>query len=454
MKFKTVFICQKCGYESPKWLGQCPDCGEWNSMVEEVVKQEGKAAKNTKKSFTEFTSELTSLSQAAKDTLQRIPTNISEFDRLSAGGLVKGQLILLAGAPGIGKSTLMLQIAASLAEGKKILYISGEESVPQISSRARRLGVGGQDNIFLLSETNIERIIEAVEDVKPDVLIIDSIQTVYHPEFSSSAGTIGQVRESAAEILRLAKPKGIIVFILGHITKEGSLAGPKVLEHMVDTVLYFDTEKDNVLRMLRPHKNRFGSTSEIGLFKMTSKGLEEVLDASAYFAQTSRSKSIIGRAFSISAEGTRPILTEVQALVSPTRYPFPRRIATGVDLNRCQMLLAALEKHVSLNLENKDVYVSLAGGVKINDPALDMAICAAVISSVREAAIPAASVFMGEVGILGQAAPVSMMDRRIEEARRLGMLKIYTPLLNAKTVKKASDLIEVEDIVSLSIKMK
>lgn len=421
-------------------------------MVEEVVKQESKSAK-TKKSFTEFTSEITQLNQASSSREERIPTNIKEFDRLTSGGLVKGQLILLAGAPGIGKSTLMLQIASSLSENKKVLYVSGEESVPQISARAARLEVKGE-SIFLLSETNIERIIEAVEKIQPEILIIDSIQTVYHPEFSSSAGTIGQVRENAGEILRLAKPKGIITFILGHVTKEGSLAGPKVLEHMVDTVLYFDTEKDNVLRMLRPHKNRFGSTSETGLFKMTSKGLEDVQDASSYFAQTSRAKKLAGRSFSVSAEGTRPILTEVQALVSPTHFPYPRRISTGIDLNRCQMLLAALEKHVSLNLDSKDVYVSLAGGVKINDPAMDLAVCAAVISSSRDISLAGDSVFIGEVGILGQVASVGMMDRRIEEARRLGLTKIYVPVLNAKTIKKSSDLIEVEDLLQLSLKLK
>lgn len=422
-------------------------------MSEEVIKQESKTAAKTKKSFTEFTSEVTPLSAAAANIEERFPTGIKEFDRLLSGGLVKGQLVLLAGAPGIGKSTLMLQVAAALSGGKKVLYISGEESMPQISARANRLGING-GAIFLLSETNIEHIIEAVENVKPDVLIIDSIQTVYHPEFNSSAGTLGQVRENAAEILRLSKPKGIIVFILGHITKDGALAGPKVLEHMVDTVLYFDTEKDNVLRLLRPHKNRFGATDETGLFKMTARGLEDVHDAGEYFAQTARSKKMAGRAFSVAAEGTRPILTEVQALASPTHYPFPKRIAAGMDLNRCQLLLAALEKHAGLNLNNKDVYVSFAGGVKINDSALDLAVCAAVISSARDIAIDGSSAFIGEVGILGQIAPAAMMDRRIEEARRLGIAKIYVPVLSGKNIKKSTDLIELEDIFQLSQKLK
>lgn len=420
-------------------------------MAEEVVQEESKTAKAARKSFTEFSSELTSLKDACVQDLKRIPTGVKEFDRLVCGGLVEGQMILLAGAPGIGKSTLMLQIAGNLSKSKKVLYVSGEESPSQIAGRAARLKVKG-DNITLLSETNMLNIINAVENEKPQILILDSIQTVYHPEFSSSAGTIGQVRESAAEILRLAKPKGIIVFILGHITKEGSLAGPKVLEHMVDSVLYFDTERDNVLRMLRAHKNRFGSTSETALFKMGACGLEDVEDASAYFSQTSRTKTMTGRAFSIAAEGTRPILTEVQALASPTHYPFPRRISTGIDLNRCQMLLAALEKHININLENRDVYVSLAGGTKISDPALDMAVCAAVISSARDKALDGSCVFIGEIGILGQSAPVSMMDRRIEEARRLGMKKIFIPAMRDPV--KGGDIIQIEDLYSLSLHIK
>ena len=425
-------------------------------MAEEVIKQESKTAAKTKKSFTDFTSEVTPLKAvpSAAQAQERALTNIKEFDRLLCGGLVKGQLVLLAGAPGIGKSTLMLQAAAALAKDKKVLYISGEESMPQISARAARLGLADSGQIFLLSETNIERIIEAVENVQPEVLIIDSIQTVYHPEFNATAGSLNQVRENAAEILRLCKPKGIIVFILGHITKDGGLAGPKVLEHMVDTVLYFDTEKDNVLRILRPHKNRFGSTDETGLFRMTQRGLEDIEDAGAYFAQTPRSKKMAGRAFSVAAEGTRPILTEVQALASPTHYPFPRRIATGLDLNRTQMLLAALEKHAGLNLENKDVYVSLAGGVKVSDTALDLAVCAAVISGARDLPLDGSCAFIGEVGILGQTAPAAMMDRRIEEARRLGISKIYVPVLNAKAVKKGPDLVEVEDLLQLPLKLK
>ena len=455
MKFKTVFVCQKCGFEAPKWAGKCPECGEWNSLVEEVKQLESKKAPARTRSFTDFSSEIVKLSESKAVKEPRIETHLTEFDRLLGGGLVKGQLTLLAGAPGIGKSTLMLQVAAELSNKLKVLYISGEESIGQISGRAQRLGVKG-DNIFLHCETDIQKIVESVQHVNPDVLILDSIQTVYHPEFTSSAGTVAQVRECTSELVRLCKPKGIITFVLGHVTKDGELAGPKILEHMVDCVLYFDTEKDNVLRLLRPHKNRFGSTGEIGLFKMTAHGLESVENASEYFAQTSRQHALKGRAYSLALEGSRPILTEVQALVSPTRYPFPRRVATGVDLNRCLMLFAALEKHINLPLDNKDIFVSLAGGVKLKDPALDLAVCAAVISSCKDIALPHDSVFMAEVGILGQVAKVPLIDRRLDEAQRLGFKKAYAAAVTKSEKQKLSDmsLLELADLSDLALKLR
>ncbi len=455
MKFKTVFVCQKCGYEAPKWAGKCPDCGEWNSLVEEVKAQESKKAPARTRSFTEFSSEVVKLADSKTVREERIATHIGEFDRLLGGGLVKGQLTLLAGAPGIGKSTLMLQVAAELSKDKKVLYISGEESVNQISGRAQRLGVKG-DNIFLHCETDIQKIVESVENVNPDVLILDSIQTVYHPEFTSSAGTVAQVRECTSELVRLCKPKGIITFVLGHVTKDGELAGPKILEHMVDCVLYFDTEKDNVLRLLRPHKNRFGSTGEIGLFKMTGHGLQSVDNPSEYFSQTSRDKALKGRAYSLALEGARPLLTEIQALVSPTHYPYPRRVTTGVDLNRCLVLFAALEKHIGLPLDNKDIYVSIAGGVKLKDPALDLAICAAVISSCKEIAIPFDHVFMGEVGILGQAAKVPLVDRRLEEAQRLGFKRAFCPPVTREEKSKLTSLslAQIADLNDLALQLK
>lgn len=454
MKLKTVFVCQKCGYESAKWAGKCPDCGEWNTLAEEVKAQESKREARTR-SFTDFSSDIVKLADSQATQEERIPTGIGEFDRLLGGGLVKGQLTLLAGAPGIGKSTLMLQVADALAKERKVLYISGEESISQISGRAERLGTKNE-NIFLHCETNIQRIIESVDKVNPDVLVLDSIQTVYHPEFTSSAGTIGQVRECAAELVRLCKPKGIITFVLGHVTKDGELAGPKILEHMVDCVLYFDTEKDNVLRLLRPHKNRFGSTAEIGLFKMTGHGLEGVENAGEYFAQTSARSALKGRAYTLALEGSRPLLTEVQALASPTHYPYPRRVATGVDLNRCLMLFAALEKHVGLSLDNKDIYVSIAGGVKLKDPALDLAVCAAVISSVKDTAVPHDWIFLAEVGILGQIAKVPLIDRRLEEAQRLGFQTAFTAPVTKSEKQKLSSLSlqEITEINELALKLR
>lgn len=455
MKFKTVFVCNQCGFQTPKWAGKCPDCGAWNSLNEEVQAQESKKPAARTRSFTDFSSEVVKLSESKSVHEERIATHITEFDRLLGGGLVKGQLTLLAGAPGIGKSTLMLQVAAELSKTKKVLYISGEESVNQIAGRAERLGVNG-DNIFLHCETDIQKIVESVQNIKPEVLILDSIQTVYHPEFTSSAGTVAQVRECTSELVRLCKPQGIITFVLGHVTKDGELAGPKILEHMVDCVLYFDTEKDNVLRLLRPHKNRFGSTGEIGLFKMTGHGLQSVDNPSEYFAQSSRDKALKGRAYCLALEGARPLLTEIQALVSPTHYPYPRRVATGVDLNRCLVLFAALEKHIGLPLENKDIYVSLAGGVKLKDPAVDLAICAAIISSCKDIAIPFDQVFMAEVGILGQAAKVPLIDRRLEEAQRLGFTKAFcAPVTRQEKAKLGKlSLVEVADLNELALKLR
>lgn len=454
-KFKTLFVCQQCGFESPKWAGKCPDCGAWNTLTEEVKALESKKAPARTRSFTDFSSEIVKLSDSKSVREERISTRIGEFDRLLGGGLVKGQLTLLAGAPGIGKSTLMLQVAAALADTRKVLYISGEESISQISGRAERLGVKGE-NIFLHCETDIQKIVQAVQDQKPDVLILDSIQTVYHPEFTSSAGSVAQVRECTGELVRLCKPQGIITFVLGHVTKDGELAGPKILEHMVDCVLYFDTEKDNVLRLLRPHKNRFGSTGEIGLFKMTARGLFGVDNASEYFAQTSRETALKGRAYALALEGTRPLLTEIQALVSPTRYPFPRRVATGVDLNRCLMLFAALEKHTGLPLDNKDIYVNVAGGVKLKDPALDLAVCAAVISSCKDFPVGHEVVFCGEVGILGQISKVPLIDRRLEEAQRLGFKRAFSAVVSADEKQNLRTLtpVELADLNDLTLKMR
>jgi DNA repair protein RadA/Sms len=406
-------------------------------MAEEVI-DVSKKPKTERKHLTGFSSDVVRISDNLIEKENRYASGISELDRLLSGGLVDGQIVLLAGPPGIGKSTLMLQAANGLSKDKKILYVSGEESVSQVGSRAKRLKVKS-DNIFLVSETNLDNVIEICRKQKPKVLIIDSIQTLYHPEFTGSPGTVGQVRESAAELLRFCKPEGIILFILGHVTKEGELAGPKVLEHIVDTVLYFDTEKDCLLRMLRVYKNRFGSTSELGIFQMQENGLESMDDVGLFFSDSTKDKHVKGRAFSIALEGTRPILSEIQALVTSTRYPFPRRMVTGMDLNRCQILFAAMEKHLGINLENKDVFVSLAGGLKLKDPALDLAVCAAVLSSAKDMELPNDWIFIGEVGILGQLARVPFLQGRVKEAKRLGFKKALTPMSVKKDDFKLSD---------------
>lgn len=425
MKFKTVYKCQNCGQASAKWLGQCPGCGEWNTMAEEV-EATGRDKGADRRALTAFSSETVKLADSGRLDHQRVKTGISELDRLLGEGLIKGQMVLLAGAPGIGKSTLMMQIAGALAKNSPLLYVTGEESAAQVGSRAVRLKVQS-DNIYLLAETDLSKIAEAYRKIKPGFLIIDSIQTVFHPELTGSSGTVGQIRESASELLRMCKPDGTVLFVLGHITKDGGLAGPKVLEHIVDTVLYFDTERYSFLRMLRAHKNRFGPTDELGIFQMTETGLVPVDDASGYFASASKTSDLCGRAYTVAMEGTRPIFAEVQALVTPTRYPFPRRMATGVDLNRCQILLAAIEKHLGISLESRDVFINLPGGLKVKDPALDMAVCAAVISSAREIPLPHDAVFMGETGILGQISQAAWLSVRVKEAARLGLNTAYIP---------------------------
>ncbi|MDD4004871.1 MAG: DNA repair protein RadA [Elusimicrobiaceae bacterium] len=425
MKFKTVYKCQSCGQESAKWLGQCPGCGEWNTLAEEV-EASGRAKAGERRSLTEFSSGTVKLAESGCLDEARIKTGLSELDRLLGEGLIRGQMVLLAGAPGIGKSTLMMQIAGALAKDKPLLYVTGEESVAQVGSRAARLKVAS-DNIYLLSETDLSKIAESYRKIKPAFMIIDSIQTVFHPELAGSSGTVGQIRESASELLRMCKPDGTVLFVLGHVTKDGGLAGPKVLEHIVDTVLYFDTERYSFLRMLRAHKNRFGPTDELGIFRMTETGLSPVDDASGYFATASRTADLCGRAYTVAMEGTRPIFTEVQVLVTPTRYPFPQRMATGVDLNRCRILLAAIEKHLGISLESRDVFINLPGGLKVKDPALDLAVCAAVISSAREIPLPHDAVFIGETGILGQISQAAWLSARLKEAGRLGLGSAYIP---------------------------
>jgi DNA repair protein RadA/Sms len=412
-------------------------------MVEEVVEaRPAPAAGAAARRMTEFSSEVTALAEAPAQAEARLRTGMGEFDRLLGGGVVAGQVLLLAGPPGIGKSTLMLQAAARLAaQGAKrpVLYVSGEESLRQVSARARRLGVGAAE-LFILSETDLGKILAAIAKVKPGIVVLDSVQTVYHPELSSSPGTVAQVRECAAELLRVAKTADAVVFLLGHVTKEGSLAGPKVLEHIVDTVLYFDTERHDLLRVLRAQKNRFGPTDELGLFEMGERGLKELADASAFFLADRAGRSQAGRAPSVTLEGSRPILVEAQSLVVYTKYPLPRRMATGLDLNRVLVLLAAMEKHLRLRLEERDVFVSLAGGLKVKDPAVDLAACLAVLSSARDVPIPNDVVILGEVGLLGDVGRVPHLETRLKEAAKAGFRRAVVPASGLKELSRTPDL--------------
>lgn len=413
-------------------------------MVEEVVESKthgaaALAAATPKHALTDFSSEVVTLDKVSVAEQERVATSIGELDRLLGGGVVGGQMILLAGPPGIGKSTLMLQAAAKLAAGRKVLYASGEESLRQVSARANRLGVKS-DSLYLVSETNVAKVVSVVNEHKPWALVLDSIQTCFHPELASSPGSVAQVRESAAELLRLAKKHETVVFVLGHVTKDGTLAGPKVLEHIVDTVLYFDTERHDLLRVLRAQKNRFGPTDEVGLFEMSESGLKEVKNASQFFMADRDGKAQAGRSVSVTLEGSRPMLVETQALVVYTKYPLPRRMATGLDLNRVLVLLAAMEKHLGLRLEDRDAYVSLAGGVRLKDPALDLAACMAVVSSARNRALPADMVMIGEVGLLGEVSRVPHLENRLREAAKAGFTRALVPAKAAREMPKTVGL--------------
>ncbi len=425
-------------------------------MDEEVLREASGA--DRRQVLTRFSGEPVALGSVGEGSPaeSRMPTGIGEFDRLLGGGVLRGQVALLAGPPGIGKSTLMLQAAAGLASGLKVLYVSGEESLRQVASRARRLGLaaapsgdGGPraaDGIILLSETDLSKILEAAGKLKPGLLVLDSIQTVAHPEWPGAAGSVTQVRECAAELLRVAKAGETAVFLLGHVTKEGSLAGPRILEHIVDTVLYFDTERQGLWRVLRAQKNRFGPTDEIGLFEMGDGGLREVREPAAEWLGSTGAAA--GRAFAVAVEGSRPLLTRLEALVVSTRYPLPRRVATGLDLNRVLLLLAAMEKHLRLRLEDRDVFSSVSGHLRLSDPALDLAACMAIASSAREQALPADTVFLGEVGLLGELGRVPHLELRLREAARLGFKRAVVSAGSRRGASKPAGL-EVREAATL-----
>lgn len=426
---KSVFICQECGYESSGWLGKCPACNQWNSFIEEALGKKPGGSIVTSSQNTPV-----SINDIFIDDEERYSTGLKEMDRVLGGGIVKGSLILVGGDPGIGKSTLLLQICDSIKFSSKILYISGEESIKQIKIRADRLNVK-RDDLMMLSETSFSVIEEHIEKVKPGLVIIDSIQTVYKDELTSTPGSVSQVREATAGLMRIAKNIGIAIMIVGHVTKEGAIAGPRVLEHMVDTVLYFEGDRHLSYRVLRSVKNRFGSTNEIGIFEMRDVGLCEVDNPSAMML-SGRPEDAPGSIVVSSVEGTRPMLIEVQALVCATNFGTPRRMATGVDYNRITLLMAVLEKRVGLQLYNYDAYVNVVGGLKLDEPACDLGIIAAIASSFKNIPISRSTVVIGEVGLTGEVRAVSQVDKRIMEALRIGFTNCIIPAGNYKAVKQ------------------
>jgi DNA repair protein RadA/Sms len=425
-KVKTIFGCQACGFLSSKWLGRCPDCGEWNSFVEE---RQELAPAGKGRAALEIGGRPRPYDEVDGAETARVPSGIGEFDRVLGGGIVPGSMVLIGGEPGIGKSTLLLQVAHLLGrQGGAVLYVSGEESERQIKLRGERLGIEG-GGLFLMGETSLERILEHVDTLKPAALVVDSVQTIYSSKFSSAPGSISQVREVATQLLFLAKGRGITTFLIGHVTKDGSLAGPKSLEHIVDTVLYFEGEKQQHHRIVRAVKNRFGAISEMGVFEMTGTGLQAVPNASALFL-SERVAGSPGSAVVCTLEGSRPMLVEIQALVSPTAFGNPRRMTIGLDANRTTLLLAVLEKRVGLELLGDDVFVSVAGGLSVDEPAADLAVAAAVASSFRNRPVPARTALIGEVGLAGEVRSVGQAALRVKEAAQMGFDRVILPARN------------------------
>lgn len=426
---KTIFCCQACGYQTPKWLGKCPDCGEWQSFVEEAT---------SKKPHAKGVQGLAAVQAAPVpiDSIEfehesRLSTGIQEFDRVLGGGLVPGTLVLIGGDPGIGKSTLMLQALHGLAlKGHKVFYVSGEESIKQLRIRSQRLSAVSPD-LLVASEIDVESILAMVQDVRPDVIVIDSIQTMFSPELTSAPGSVSQVRESTVRLMLMAKQTATPIFLVGHVTKDGAIAGPKLLEHMVDTVLCFEGDRNYVFRILRAVKNRFGSTNEIGVFEMNAGGLAEVANPSAVFL-SERPASAAGSVVTASMEGTRPILVELQALVSSTSFGTPRRTILGIDQNRVALLAAVMEKKLGMHLMGHDIFINVAGGVKIDEPAVDMGIVAAIASSFLDRPIPDGTIILGEVGLTGEVRAIGHVDLRTAEAKKMGFTHCLVPASNLK----------------------
>ncbi len=434
------FFCQSCGYESSKWLGQCPACKEWNTFVEEPTAP-AKAAKGTSPRRTPIggNREPQRLNAIKLEESKRTRTGMEEFDRVLGGGIVAGSLVLVGGDPGIGKSTILLQVCRNLTgEGRRVLYISGEESPEQIRMRADRMGTFSE-NLLILCETDLEIIQGVIERTKPEMVVIDSIQTMYHDSVSSAPGSVSQVRESTGVLMQLAKGSGVTIFIVGHVTKEGVVAGPRVLEHMVDTVLYFEGDRHASYRILRAVKNRFGSTNEIGVFEMTGGGLQEVKNPSEYMLE-GRPEHASGSVVACSMEGTRPILVEVQALVCKSSLAFPRRTVDGADLNRVNLLLAVLEKRLGLRLSGCDAYINIAGGIRMREPAIDLGIVLAILSSYRDEVVSDRTIVFGEVGLSGEIRAVSMAKQRVMEAQKLGFEKVILPKASLKAVGRVEGI--------------
>jgi DNA repair protein RadA/Sms len=439
-KFKTLYLCQECGAESSKWIGKCPSCGQWNTYVEEIVSTEKKAQSALTVSAV---SKPVVLDDITSEHLERINLGMAEFNRVLGGGLVPGSLVLIGGEPGIGKSTLVLQLALTL-KGKKILYVSGEESLQQIKLRAQRLKLGSKECLFLC-ETSLETLLGILEQEKPDIFIMDSIQTISTEMIESSPGSVAQVRECTSAILKYAKKNHTAVILIGHINKEGNLAGPKVLEHIVDTVIQFEGDSHHQFRILRSTKNRFGSTSELGIFEMRQSGLVEIPNPSEHLISQNK-EPVSGTAIAAAIEGVRPFMIEIQALVSSAAYGIPQRSATGFDLRRLNMLLAVLEKRAGFKLAAKDVFLNVAGGLKITDPSTDLAILACILSSSLDLPIALHTAFAGEIGLTGEIRAVSRIEQRIAEASRLGFTGIFVPASNKGYDAKTTDI----DIIRVS----
>lgn len=436
MKVKTAYICNECGYQTMKWMGRCPGCNAWGSLTETVI-EEKKSTPAKKTSLGEI-KRPKKIADIHYDNEVRYSTGSGELDRVLGGGMVKGSLILVGGDPGIGKSTLLLQICRYVGQIKKILYVSGEESERQIKLRAERLGVES-DNLYLMSENDVGTIVESINDLAPDVVIIDSIQTMHRDEITSASGSVPQVREATNAFMAIAKGQGISMFIVGHVTKDGALAGPRVLEHMVDCVLYFEGDRQLPFRILRAVKNRFGSTNEIGVFEMENNGLKEVENPSAMLLE-GRPESASGSSVVCVLEGSRGVLAEIQALVTPTGFGNPRRMASGVDLNRVILMIAVLEKRARVNLSNFDVYINVAGGLRIDETAIDLGLCAAMVTGRSDTPIPSDMIFIGEVGLGGELRSVSQIEKRLKEAQKMGFNTAIVPKNSLLGVKKPENM--------------